>query len=268
MLAYERHGSGDPLVLIHGIGHRRQAWYPVVDQLAEHRDVILVDLPGHGDSPDLNANGLPVKEAIEADLMAFFDDLGLDRPHVAGNSLGGRVAMEIAADGRARSVTGLAPAAFWKNSTDFIYIDNLFRAVTTAAGASKPVAPYLVRTSAGRRLLLSWLTTSPENIEPDVALADLKALLAARPALRTIMDGAYPFARTIPTDVPVTIAWGTHDRVLLPYQAKRARTAMPEANHVTLPNCGHVPMSDDPRLIADVILRGSRVEAPDRELAA
>ena len=48
MLAFERHGSGEPLVLVHGVTHRRQAWYPVLDQLAEHREVILVDLPGHG----------------------------------------------------------------------------------------------------------------------------------------------------------------------------------------------------------------------------
>ena len=52
MLAFERHGSGDPLVLVHGVTHRRQAWYPVLDQLAEQREVILVDLPGHGHSDD------------------------------------------------------------------------------------------------------------------------------------------------------------------------------------------------------------------------
>ena len=61
MLAHERIGSGEPLVLVHGIGHRRQAWYPVVDRLAEHREVILLDLPGHGESPALVPDGRPIK---------------------------------------------------------------------------------------------------------------------------------------------------------------------------------------------------------------
>jgi pimeloyl-ACP methyl ester carboxylesterase len=87
MLAYERVGTGEPLVLLHGLSHRRQGWYPVLDRLAEHREVILVDLPGHGESPDLGP-GAP-GEVMRKELRLLFDELGLDRPHVAGNSLGG-----------------------------------------------------------------------------------------------------------------------------------------------------------------------------------
>ena len=65
MLAYERVGSGPPLVLLHGVGHRRQAWYPVLDRLTEHREVILVDLPGHGESPPLPA-GRPFPKVLDA----------------------------------------------------------------------------------------------------------------------------------------------------------------------------------------------------------
>ena len=71
MLAFERHGSGDPLVLVHGLTHRRQAWYPVLDELAEQREVILVDLPGHGQSPPFVTAGLPVKDALRRDFKAF-----------------------------------------------------------------------------------------------------------------------------------------------------------------------------------------------------
>jgi len=89
-LAYERHGSGPALVLLHGVGHRRQAWQPVLDLLTPHRTVLTVDLPGHGESPPLRAAGRPAARAMAEEIFALFDELGLDRPHVAGNSLGGR----------------------------------------------------------------------------------------------------------------------------------------------------------------------------------
>src|SRR5690348_8009579 len=110
MLAYERHGAGEPLVLVHGLSHRRQVWYPVLDQLAEQREVILVDLPGHGQSPPFVLDGLSVKDALRRDFEGFLDALDLDRPHVAGNSLGGLVGLHAGVNGRARSVTGLSPA--------------------------------------------------------------------------------------------------------------------------------------------------------------
>src|SRR5215813_3272923 len=90
-LAYERMGSGPPLVLLHGVGHRRQAWGAVLDRLTPHRDVIVADLPGHGESPPLE-KGKPAPEAMLGAVTALLDDLGLERPHMAGNSLGGRPA--------------------------------------------------------------------------------------------------------------------------------------------------------------------------------
>src|SRR5687768_17836124 len=87
-LAYTRVGTGEPLLLLHGIGHHRQAWDPVMDILATERDVIAVDLPGFGASPGLPqalAYDLPTTSAV---FGAFCTELGLERPHVAGNSLG------------------------------------------------------------------------------------------------------------------------------------------------------------------------------------
>ncbi|MEV8515601.1 alpha/beta fold hydrolase [Dactylosporangium sp. NPDC051484] len=109
-LHFARSGSGEPLVLIHGIGHHWRAWEPVIGPLSRHHDVIALDLPGFGRSPASEANrGMPTAVAA---LGEFFAGLGLDRPHVAGNSLGGAIALELAAAGLARSVTALAPAGF------------------------------------------------------------------------------------------------------------------------------------------------------------
>lgn len=257
MLAHERIGSGEPLVLVHGIGHRRQAWYPVVDRLAEHREVILLDLPGHGESAALVPDGRPVKEQLRSVLEDFFADLDLDRPHIAGNSLGGRIALEAAADHLVSSATTLAPAGFWRGSLDFLYIRAIFVALTGAATLAQPIAPALLRTAPGRAAAMGLLMTHGGRLDADVVLGDLRGLVAAKPALRTIIDGGEPFDREIDPSIPVTVAWGSRDLVLLPYQARRARKALPGAEHLTLPKCGHVPMIDDVDLVVDVLLKGS-----------
>lgn len=257
MLAHERIGSGEPLVLVHGIGHRRQAWYPVVDRLAEQREVILIDLPGHGESPALVPDGRTVKEQLHDMLVDFFVEQGLDRPHIAGNSLGGRIALEAAADDLVSSATTLAPAGFWRNKLEFAYIRAVFIALTGAATLAQPIAPALLRTAPGRAAAMGLLMTHGSRLDAELALGDLRGLVAAKPALKTIIDGGEPFGRPIDASIPVTVAWGTRDLVLLPYQAKLARKALPDARHVTLPRCGHVPMVDDIDLVVEVLLQGS-----------
>jgi pimeloyl-ACP methyl ester carboxylesterase len=257
MLAFERIGAGPPLVLLHGVGHRRQAWYPVVDQVARRREVILVDLPGHGESDPLVLDGRTAVLALRDELAAFFEQQGLHRPHVAGNSLGGQLALEAAAIGMARSATTLSPAGFWRTAAGFAYTRGLFRTVERISDRLGGRAPGMVRTPAGRALLFGWLAAHPGRIDPELALGDLESFRRARPALHVIVAEATPFTASIPADVPVTVAWAARDVVLPAYQARAARAALPAARHVRLPGCGHVPMSDDPGLVAGVLLRGS-----------
>ncbi|RHW27309.1 alpha/beta fold hydrolase [Nocardioides immobilis] len=257
MLAYERFGTGEPLVLVHGISHRRQAWYPVAEQLAEQREVILFDLPGHGESPDLVRDGRPVKDVLQQELIALLSELDLDRPHIAGNSLGGRIALEAAVDGLVSSATGLSPAGFWKGNLDFAYIRAHFAVLLAAARLTQPLAPSLARSGVARKLMLGSLMTHGENLDRDRVVGDLNSMIAARHALKTIIAGGYPFDGELPADIPVTIAWGTKDRLLLPYQAERARRQLPNAEHLWLEGSGHVPMSDDVEGVVDVLLRGS-----------
>ena len=94
-LAYTRKGSGEPLVLIHGIGHRRQAWNPVLDVLAQQYDVIAVDLAGFGESDPYPAGTAYSMENACAILSQNFAEWGISRPHVVGNSLGGAIALEL-----------------------------------------------------------------------------------------------------------------------------------------------------------------------------
>src|SRR5215212_1454183 len=112
-VAIERHGSGEPLLLIHGTGGSRLVWRSVVDLLTPHREVLLVDLPGHAES-DPPPDGVPHTPIGYAPLLAgVLDEIGFDMAHVAGNSVGGWTALELAKLGRARSVVALAPAGMW-----------------------------------------------------------------------------------------------------------------------------------------------------------
>ncbi|MDH2413658.1 alpha/beta fold hydrolase [Nocardioides sp. CER19] len=259
VLAYERTGSGEPLVLIHGIGHRRQAWYPVLDRLAHDYDVIAIDLPGHGESADTLDPSLPVKDALRQTLAETFAELGVDRPHVVGNSLGGLIALEAAQDGMARTVTALSPAGFWGGPRDFLYVRALFGAVLATARATRPVAGPLLRTRAGRAAMFGWLHAHPASIDPDLARGDFANLLRARRTIGRLFAAAYCYAAsdTAAAPVPTTVAWGERDLVLLPYQAGRATTLLPHARHVRLAGVGHVPMPDDPELVVSTIRAGT-----------
>ncbi|WP_433048678.1 alpha/beta fold hydrolase [Dactylosporangium sp. CS-033363] len=248
---YVRRGQGEPLVLIHGIGHHWRAWEPVIEPLARHHDVIALDLPGFGRTPAPAVNlGMPTAVAA---LGEFFAELGLDRPHVAGNSLGGAIALELAAAGLARSATALSPAGF-ATPDQVRRALRVLRSLRFGAFTPAPVLRVFYRTAFGRRFSFGTLVVDPAVLTPERALADTLALRGGRGFAAVARHGAaYTFSGD-PGAVPVTIAWGDRDRILLPVQAKKAHEVLPGAHFEALRRCGHVPMSDDPDLVARVIL--------------
>ncbi len=260
-LAYARVGTGEPLVLLHGIGHHRQAWDPVVDILATERDVIAVDLPGFGASSALPPglpHDLPTTSAV---LGAFCAALGLDRPHVAGNSLGGLLALELGRENLVRSVTALSPAGFWTQAERHYAFGVLMGMRRTARSLPLPLVERLSRTAVGRTALTSTIYARPGRRSPDAVVAETLALSHAQGFSETLRAGrSVLFTDDVP-GVPVTVAWGDRDRLLLPRQGIRAKRAIPRARLVRLPGCGHVPMNDDPALVARVLLDGSRAQS-------
>ncbi|MFI8436892.1 alpha/beta fold hydrolase [Streptomyces sp. NPDC079020] len=257
-IAYERSGSGEPLLLLHGIGHHRQAWDPVLRILAAERDVIAVDLPGFGASPAL-PDGVPyATDSVAPVLGAFCAELGVGRPHVAGNSLEGLLALEMGRVGLARSVTALSPAGFWTEA-ERRYAFAVLRAMRGGALAL-PVTMIerLSLSAAGRTALTSTIYSRPGRRSPDAVLAETMALRGATGFHQTLAVGrGSVFAHDVP-GLPVTVAWGSRDRLLPRRQGVRAKHTIPGARLVRLPGCGHVPMHDDPALVARVVLDTSR----------
>ncbi|MEH0401619.1 alpha/beta fold hydrolase [[Kitasatospora] papulosa] len=257
-VSYERTGVGAPLVLLHGIGHHRQAWDPVLRILAAERDVIAVDLPGFGASPALPHGLAHDLRTMVPVLGSFFEALGVVRPHVAGNSLGGLLALELGREGLARSVTALSPAGFWTPS-ERRYAFGVLRAMRGAALAMPmPLIERLSRSSPGRAALTSTIYARPGRRSPAAVVSETVALREATGFRQTLEAGSgVTFADDVP-GVPVSIAWGTKDRLLPRRQGVRAGRAIPRARLVRLPGCGHVPMNDDPAAVARVVLDTSR----------
>jgi pimeloyl-ACP methyl ester carboxylesterase len=262
-LAHEREGSGPPLVLLAGIGMNARAWQPVRSRLAAERALTLIDLPGFGGSPTLPDGTDPTIEALTGAVERCLRELALERPHVAGNSLGGGVALELARRGAVASVTAISPVGFASEAESrFARLSLLASYALTAR--IRLVAPRLVTRPRLRRVLYGQLFARGERMTPAAALGHMDMLLQGDGFHATLPHTArYDFpAGDLP--VPATIAWGTRDALLLPTQARRARERLPGAHHVWLRGCGHVPTSDDPDQVAAVLLRGSAAGAEPR----
>jgi pimeloyl-ACP methyl ester carboxylesterase len=257
-VAYERQGVGEPVVLLHGLGCRRQAWDVVVSLLADERETVAMDLPGFGQSPDLDPSVPRDLDTAMGWLGSLFMALGLERPHVVGHSLGGLLALRLGQAGLVRSVTALAPAGFWTSAERRYTYAMLHAARQGVRLLPESTLAALVRTALARALLTGTLYGRADLCPPESVVAALRPLRDAAAFKATLEAGRTPglFTGDIP-DVPVTVAWGTHDRLLPPKQADRVRAMVPNARLVPLAGCGHVPMLDAPQLVARTVLRAT-----------
>ena len=257
-VVFERRGSGPPLVLVHGHGSRWQEWAPVLDVLAAHHDVVALDLPGFGASPMDDTD--PTAPGYAARVEAFWLELGIERPAVAGFSMGGGIALELARRGSVRSAVALCPIGFW-TPRERAWTKSSVRRVRATSRATPPaVLEAVVRSAVLRTPAMIQLYAKPWRLDAD-ALLEATAAQAAAPAFDAALDAfdRYTFhdAEEL-RGVPVTVGWGDRDYLLLSRQARRARRVLPWARHVTLHGCGHVPFADDPGQTAPVILAGAR----------
>ena len=255
MINFHREGSGPPLVLLHGVGLSWQINRPVIGTLARDFDVIACDSPGFGGSPPLEAGVEPTITAYAERFAAFFAELGLGPPHVAGNSMGGGICLELARRGAVSSVCAISPVGFWTPGERRFSQESL-RALGRMPRALRPALLAAASTRAGRTALFwqtfGWPTRMPAE-EPARILRNAWASPALGPALTAFDSYAFAAPKEIDAGIALSIAWGIHDRLLLYRpQSSRARALLPRARHLDL-GAGHVPFFDDPNAVAEAI---------------
>ena len=254
-LDHVRTGKGEPLLLVHSLGGSKVMWNPVLEALADEREVVAVDMPGFGGSDPLPDGVEPSAPNLARAVLDFYDSLEIDAdPHVAGISLGGWVSIECARMGRARSVTGLCSAGFWREPLG--PKRNLARAT---ARLLDPLTPLLLRSEGIKRRALSGQMRHPERVSYAEAVELVRGYARAR---------GYPRASEVmranvvdPIDeleVPLTLAWAEFDTAV---RRTPIRAFEGVSTQLVLPECGHIPTWDDPDLVTRVLLEGSRLEA-------
>lgn len=256
-LDHHRAGSGEPLVLIHGLGHSWRGWRPMLPHLERQFDVLAVDLPGFGRSAPLperlEATPETLADAVEDELARA----GFDTAHLAGNSLGGWIALELARRGRARTVTAISPAGL-QHAREKPWGAAILRGMRWFARNAPPPAP-LIRNAAMRTFLAGPHLGRPWRSDPE-ELLELARYFAACPGFDATLPTTFesqPRGLT-ELDVPVLLLWGRLDVILLPRQGRRFERLIPNAELRYLPGLGHVPMSDDPELLAEAIAEFAR----------
>jgi pimeloyl-ACP methyl ester carboxylesterase len=252
-LEHRRSGDGEPLVAIHGIGSCWQVWKPVLPALEAKHDVLAPSLPGYGESAPLEGTAT-VTRLVDA-VEEAMDAAGFETAHVVGNSMGGWIAAELAARGRARTVVAISPAGLYTEK-ELTYASRILRSSFAAAQRLAPHADRITASAAGRRLAFGLMYAHPERLDAGDAAHGLKVFAGSPSFLETmewIESGQMPLdLHSI--DCPVRIVWGTRDMLLPVRQAPRWAKHVKGAEVVQLPGLGHVPMGDDPVATAGKIL--------------
>lgn len=240
---------------VHGFMDTWRTWELVLPALERSHDVLAPTLPGHAGGPPLAGwTGLsPCADAV----AAAMDAAGFQSAHIVGNSLGGHVALELAARGRALSVVAFAPAGGWEPGDEGLAETlelqaRLYAEMIVAA----PQAPALLAGAEGRRRATRLITESYEHIPVELLAHQLlgAAICEAGPLIELALRSGFPLEPEL-IRCPVRIVWGTCDRLLpWPSAAARLRRELPNADWVELEGVGHCPQLDVPLEAAQLIL--------------
>jgi pimeloyl-ACP methyl ester carboxylesterase len=245
------------MVCLHGFTDTWRTWELVLPTLEPRHDVLAPTLAGHAGGPPIEGelSGAVLADAVERAM----DEAGFETAHLVGNSLGGFLALELAARGRARTVVALAPAGGWAVGDESH--EDALGFFTTMQELLKPAVPHaerIVSSLEGRRRATQYIATNFEHIPAELIAHQMRGA-AACPAVAPLVDHARREGWSLDAErisCPVRVVWGTEDR-LLPWPAAAARYRdewVPQADWVELEGIGHCPQLDVPLETAQLIL--------------
>ena len=261
-LHFIRRGTGRPLLLVHGIGGSWRSWDTIIDHLATEREVIALDLPGHGSSPPLpGENSIGTFCDALTDFLTEHSLLGAD---AVGSSMGARLVLELARRGGVLgTVVSLDPGGFWQGwEIPFFY--QSVKISVKLVKALQPVMPFIAGSAVGRTVLLPQFSARPWAVDSAVAAEEMRTF-ANTPVFDELLDRLAhgevqkPAPKGSITS-PLVIGWGRQDHVCLPSQAKLALEKFPDARLYWFENCGHFPHWDQPAETVRLILATLRGE--------
>jgi pimeloyl-ACP methyl ester carboxylesterase len=250
-LSLTRAGSGEPLLLLHGMGSSRRDFTAVLPALTDRFDVVNVDLPGIGRSPHLDRR--PTVAAVTDAVEQALDAEGLGPVHVLGNSLGARIALELAVRGRARSVVAISPSGL-NIPQERLYQGTGMGMARIVMRTAEPLITSVSRAAAGRAALLAPLKARPWSTSPEEAIGAREGFAESRDFWRTVL---WALMLDVPRgldriDCPVTLVQGVADWVASG-QTVRYLPLIPGSRFSPLLVAGHAPQSDRPATIARLV---------------
>jgi pimeloyl-ACP methyl ester carboxylesterase len=262
-------GRGAPLVLLHPFASCADVWNPILPSLKRHHEVFALSLPGHVGGEPLPAGASHTVEAALDLIEQQLDQLGIERAHMVGNSLGAWLAIELARRGRALSVVAIAPGGGWEvGSPEHMRLVRRFQLIGRLLSIGGSFASVLARHSALRHLMLRDTVAHPERLTAEEAFSFIEAAWRCA-AFEGIVESlpTQPVSQPLhPAPCPIRLVWGAEDRLLpIAGYSERWRRMLPSATWVELAGAGHVPMFDAPRAVAESILQ---VTARDEDLNA
>ena len=243
-----------PLVLVHGLGSAATAFKPIIPELAKSFQVITVDLPGHGQSTFDSTQPMDPRSLGRAVFETVESQYEIRQFHIAGNSLGGWISLEMAADQpeRIKSLIGLAPAGLWLQPASG-------RTPSEArsyymARALKPLIKQGLHVKAMRKIGYSTVSPKWNQLSYEICY-DAAFAMAHASGYFPAWDGMLGkrFDSYVPDSIPVTILFGDTDNTL-PYPGSQERSLAPaHSSWLVIDQCGHAPMWDHPDLIVKLI---------------
>ena len=266
-----RMGSGDPLVLLHGFTGTWRVWLPVIPKLAERFDVLAPTLGGHCGADPWQEGVEPTVAALADAAEAELDTAGIDTAHIAGNSLGGWLALELAKRGRARTVVALSPAGGWSgdDEREERRLAGFFQRSRKGAELAYPRARGLVTRPRLRKLMFRDVMVHGERMPPGEAHHMMQGMVEcsifSEFVAAVTRDG--PAVDLDRISCPVRIAWCEEDVIFPVERYSQTFGAVPGVEVTRLPGCGHVPMYDDPDLVARTIAEFASASWSDERVA-
>ncbi len=248
-----------PVVLLHGLSNSGKIWQEVVPLLSDHCAVYTPTALGHRGGPPVRLRPVTIDDVIDA-AEGYLDDHGLKRPHIAGNSMGGFIAIELARRGRAATVCGFSPPGFWSAGDGLqAKVANNFKRKVAISRLTRPIAPLTLKSATLRRLAMRYVACHGDRLTASQALELTDDSLNCS-VIDDLSAAEWETAPLDPLPCPITIAWSEKDAMLpLAVYSNNVRERLPQATFEILPGVGHLSMVDDPGLVARTILAATGV---------